>query len=164
MADAHEDEYKLSLAKKILREFEPRPSGLSLPPGLVAKRQDGVRIKRVAWKIVRGLYFHHYGAVLPEAISVGYELIPPGQRPPEHFLYVSGLADDETHGRYGGVFDYRFRVFETDLGELNFWALLIWDRIIMILLFHDPWSCQCQECISAVAEMQVRAAGYSTSS
>ena len=163
MTGAREDEDKLSLAEKILREFEPRPGGLYLPPGLVAKRQDGDRIRRVAWKIVRGLYFHHHGAFLPEAIDVRCQLIPPDQRPPEHFLYVSSLSDDETHGRYGGVFDYRFRVIETDLGKLNYWAFLIWDRIIMTLYFHDPWTCQCEVCTSAAAEMEMRAANDNAS-
>ena len=157
MADAREDEHKLLLAEKILREFEPRPSGLYLPSGVVSKRQDGDRITRVAWKIVRGLYFHHHCAILPVGIAVGCEVIPPNQRPPEHFMYVSSLADDETHGRYGGVFDYRFRVFETDLGTLNYWAFLIWDRVIMTLYFHDPWTCQCEVCTSGVAEMEMRA-------
>ena len=83
-------------------------------------------------------------------------LTAPGQRPPEHFLCVSGLADDETHGRYPGIFDYRSRVFETDLGKLNYWAFLIWDRLIMTVHFHDPWSCQCEDCTSAVAEMEMR--------
>ena len=72
-------------------------------------------------------------------------------------MYVSSLADDETHGRYGGVFDYRFRVFETDLGTLNYWAFLFWDRVIMTLYFHDPWTCQCEVCTSGVAEMEMRA-------
>ena len=50
-----------------------------------------------------------------------------------------------------GIFDYRFRVFETDLGKLNYW-----DRLIMTVHFHDPWSCQCEDCTSAVAEMEMR--------
>ena len=157
IADSRENERKLILAESILREFEPRPGGLHLPSGLVVKRQDGARIKRVAWKIVRGLNFHHHSTVLPEATPVGCTLTAPGQRPPEHFLCVSGLADDETHGRYPGVFDYRFRVFETDLGKLNYWAFLIWDRIILTVHFHDPSSCQCEDCTSAVAEMEMRA-------
>lgn len=156
-ADAREDKRKRSLAEKILREFEPRPSGLHFPPGLVAKRQEGDRITRVAGKIVRGLYYHHHGAILPKAINIGCEMTPPNQRPPEHFLCVSSLDDDETHGRYGSVFDYRFRVFETDLGKLNYWTFLIWDRIIMTLYFHDPWTCQCESCASAIAEMERRA-------
>ena len=154
IAESLEDKRKLILANKILREFEPRPSGLHLPPGLVAKRQEGERFNRVVWKIVRGLYFHHHSTILPEAIFVGCTLTAPGQRPPEDFQRVIDLSDDETQGRYQGVFDYRFRVFETDLGKLNYWAFLIWDRIIVTAYFHDPWSCQCENCTSIVAGME----------
>ena len=74
------------------------------------------------------------------------------------------LADDETQGRYQGVFDYRFQVFEMDVGTLNYWAFLIWDRIIVTAHFHDPWSCQCEDCTSAVAEMEMRVASSPTAS
>ena len=148
---------KRVLAEKILREFEPRPSGLDLPSGLVVKRQEGSRIKRVAWKIVRGLYFNHHRAILPEAINVGCTVTAPRQPPPDHFQCVIGLGDNEKHGLYPGAFDYLFRSFETDHGNRNYWAFIIWDRIIVTVYFHDPWSCQCEDCISAVAEMEKRA-------
>ena len=48
---------KVGLIRKVLAEFEPRPSGLVLPRNQVVQRFDGTRISRVAWKIVRGLYF-----------------------------------------------------------------------------------------------------------
>ena len=154
-SDAHNNEKKYHLAEKILHEFEERPSGLYLPAGTVVKKQEGTRIKRIAWKIVRGLYYCHYGAILPESIFVNCVFTPPGQRPPKIFQYMCGLADDKTHGIYGGVFDYRFHVFDTDSGKLNYWALLIWDRIIVTLCFHDPWSCQCKKCVSSVSEMKI---------
>ena len=163
-ADSRSKPRKLELADKILREFEPRPSGLHLPPGLVAKRQEGDRFKRVVWKIIRGLYFHHYSTILPEALPVGCTLTAPGQLPPEEFRLMIDLADDETKGRYQGVFDYRFRVVEMDVGTLNYWAFLIWDRIIVTAHFHDPWSCQCEDCTSAVAEMAMRVASSPTAS
>lgn len=50
---------KVGLVRKVLAEFEPRPSGLVLPRNQVVQRFDGTRISRVAWKIVRGLHFHH---------------------------------------------------------------------------------------------------------
>ena len=148
---------KRRLAEKVLREFEIQPGGVHLPSGVIAKRQDGRRIARVAWKIVRGLYFLHHGEILPETLSIGSNVTAPDRRPSELFLYMIGLADDETHGRYGGVFDYRFRVEDTDFGNLNYWALLIWDRIIIEVYFHDPWSCGCKNCASAMAETKTRA-------
>jgi len=53
------------LMQKVLREFDTRPSGLTLPANKIVKRFDGKRVSRVAWKIVRGLYFHHTGHYLP---------------------------------------------------------------------------------------------------
>src|SRR6202040_398453 len=54
------------LTRKVLKEFDPKPSGLILPGGKVVKRFDGERLRRVAWKMVRGLHFHHTGEVLPD--------------------------------------------------------------------------------------------------
>ena len=146
---------KRRLAEKILHEFETQPGGVHLPSGLVAKRQDGRRIKRIAWKIVRGLYFAHHGAILPENLSVGCTVTAPGRRPPDHFLYVRDL-DNATLGRYPGAFDYFFHVMDIDLNKLNYWAFLIWDRVIITVYFHDPWSCQCETCTAALADLQVR--------
>ena len=149
---------KRQLAEKILRQFETRPSGLHLPAGRVIMRQDGARVARVAWKIVRGLYFHHHSTILPEDIYSGCTVTPPGERPPEHFIDVIGLPDSEKHGQYPGIFDYLFRVFELDFGKkLHYWAFLIWDRIIMTMSFHDPWSCKCEKCISALRIWNQRA-------
>jgi hypothetical protein len=50
----------------VRREFERFPGGLHLPGGRVVKRFDGPRVNRVAWKLVRGLYFHETRRVLPE--------------------------------------------------------------------------------------------------
>ena len=156
MANSQKETRKLTLAKKILREFEPRPSGLHLSRGLVVKRQDGARIKRVAWKIVRGLYFYHHGAILPDSFSVDCTLTPRGRPLPEHIRAVIGLLEDEGHGHYPGAFDYQFFVVETDLGRVHFWTLLFWNQILVTVSFHDPWSCQCEDCTSAVAKMEIR--------
>jgi hypothetical protein len=76
----------------VLREFEPRPSGLVLARNKVVKRLDGARISRVAWKIVRGLYFHHHDEVLPAKAATRVSLTPPDQVPPEHFLHFVSNA------------------------------------------------------------------------
>ena len=156
VTDARKGGGKQTLSEVILKEFELRPSGLHLPSGLVVKRQDGERIRRVAWKIVRGLYFLHHPMILPESLFVGCTVTAPGRRPPDHFLCVRYL-DSATRGTYPGVFDYFFHTLDTDFGTLNYWAFLIWDRIIVTVYFHDPWSCPCDNCISAVAEMEIRA-------
>lgn len=86
----------------------------------MAKRIEGERFARVAFKIVRGLYFHHQDKALPETLPVSVELTAPGERPPDHFIAVKDLPDDTTHGPYPGIFDYRFRCFDVDAGKLNY--------------------------------------------
>lgn len=132
---------KVGLVEKVAREFEARPSGLYLPSGKEVKRLEGSRIHRIAWKIVRGLYFHHSGRVLAERKSNLFEIVARDEQPPDHF---SLLAAQPSHGRYGGVFDYKFVDFPEE-HNLNYWAMLLWDRIIMILVFHNP-SCECDHC------------------
>jgi len=133
---------KRGLVSKVYQEFERRPSGLVLPHGLVAKRIEGERVHRVAWKIIRGLYFHHFGEFLPQDTPNGLEIVPPDQPPPKEFII--GLPDNPVRGQYPGVFDYKFAKF-AEVHNFNYWAMLLWDRIIMIVKFHDP-ACGCDHC------------------
>lgn len=133
---------KRGLVSKVYQEFERRPSGLVLPHGLVAKRIEGGRVHRVAWKVIRGLYFHHFGEFLPQDTPNGLEIVPPDQPPPKEFII--GLPDDPVRGQYPGVFDYKFAKFP-EVHNFNYWAMLLWDRMIMIMKFHDP-TCDCDHC------------------
>jgi hypothetical protein len=121
---------KVGLVRKVLADFDPRPSGLVLPRNQVVQRFDGDRIKRVAWKIVRGLYFRHQNRFLPEDLVTGVTLTPPDQEPPEHFQAFVALPDNEEHGQYPGVFAYRFQNFTEAHVNGHYWAMLFWDRII----------------------------------
>lgn len=134
---------KQGLVGKILQEFERQPSGIALPEHLVVKRFDGKRIHRIAWKIIRGLYFHQYKEVLLEETPNNLEIVPPDQMPPKEFLV--GLQDRPTHGQYPGVFDYKFAKFP-EAQNLNYWAMLLWDRVILSMAFHDP-TCTCEHCV-----------------
>jgi hypothetical protein len=132
------------LVGKVLGEFEPR---LVLPGNKGVKRFEGNRISRVAWKIVRGLYLHHHNEVLPADLTTWVvSLTPPGEMPPDHFRVFMSRPDNEPHGQYPGVFDYRFQRF-TEVQDIHYWALLIWDRIIITVIFHDP-KCSCEQCQS----------------
>jgi hypothetical protein len=144
--DAYRRKRNSSLVRKILRSFERRPSGLVLPGGKVVQRLDGERIKRIAWKIVRGLYFHHHGIVMPENLAVAVTLTPPGETPPDHFLTFNSIPNIEG-GPYPGAFAYRFQRFDDDSAQpvVHYWALLFWDRVIVTVIFHDP-DCTCPEC------------------
>ena len=130
------------LLQKVIGEFECQPSGLILPPDIVLKRFGGNRIRRIAWKIVRGLYFSHFGISMPEDSPNGCELVLPDQQPPLPFFH---LPQEPIHGQYPAVFDYRFMNIP-EIHNLNYWAMLLWDRIIVIVKFQYP-ICSCQECV-----------------
>lgn len=129
------------LIQRVLREFEHRPAGLILPPGKMIKRFQGVRLHRVAWKIVRGLYFHHFDIVLPSHLISGLRIVLPDENPPPDFL---GVIDEPTRGQYPGVFDYRFAKFPA-VQDFHYWAILLWDRLLLLFTFHDP-ACSCAAC------------------
>ena len=132
---------KKGLVHKVLEEFERKPNGLILPPGLVAKRFEGDRLHRVAWKIIRGLYFHRFGEFVPEDTPNRLIIVPPDEPPPREFFF---LPDDPVHGQYPGVFDYKYAKYP-EVHNFNYWAMLLWDKIILIMMFHDP-KCKCEEC------------------
>lgn len=125
---------KRRLVHRVLCEFEHRPSGLVLPGGRMVKRFDGARLHRVAWKIVRGLHFHHSGEILPSGHTNWLRISLPDDRPPDDFFL---LAEERKRGQHPGVFDYKFARF-SEADNLNYWALLLWDRLILLITFHDP--------------------------
>lgn len=129
------------LHRRIFSEFETQPSGLILPGGKVVKRFDPERVWRVVWKITRGLYFHEYGNFLPESTPRLFEVVSPGEKPPDAFFL---LPDEPVRGLYPGVFDYKFRQF-AEFNNSHLWAMLFWDRLIVLVVFHDP-SCRCETC------------------
>ncbi len=138
----YEEGIKRGLVHKVLQEFEHKPSGIALPKNLIAKRFEGNRVHRVAWKIIRGLYFHHFNEVLPEWVLNDLEIVSPDCPPPKEFLIC--LSDNPTYGQYPGVFDYKFAKFP-EVHNFNYWAMLLWDRIILIVKFHDL-TCDCEQC------------------
>jgi len=131
------------LLQRVLGEFERQPSGLILPPGIVLKRFEGSRILRVAWKIVRGLYFFHFGTFLAEDTPKACELVLPSQQPPFPFPLLLP-PNDPINDKYPGVFDYRLASF-LEAHNLNCWTMLLWDRLTLMMNFQYP-PCDCAEC------------------
>ncbi len=129
------------IAKMIFQEFDRTPSGIILPFGKVAKNFDGERVWRVVWKITRGLFFWETGRFLPEYTANGFKITSPNEEPPKEFAYV---VNAQSRGQYPGVFDYKYIVV-SEFNNFNFWAMLFWDRIIMLISFHDP-ECPCETC------------------
>jgi hypothetical protein len=125
------------LIEKVLAEFEHRPSGLMLPANQVLKRFDGERIRRVVLKIVRGLYFHRSGQLLRENLTVSVTLTGLDEKPPDHFVEFRDWPGNDELGDYPGVFAFRFQTIP-ELQDAQYWALLLWDRIIITLVCVDP--------------------------
>lgn len=119
------------LINKVLNEFTDRPYGLYLPSYLIAKMVDSNRIKRVIWKITRGLYFYEFNKMLPEETELYIDLYDQYHKPIEAFKYV---RDTESKGRYPGVFDYKF----TDTNEYVIWGMLFWDYFISLIIHKKP--------------------------
>ena len=128
------------LYEMVRREFDKFPSGLRLPGGRVVKRFDGARVNRVAWKLVRGLYFHQTASVLPEDTPFTTEIIEPerarettGRNP----LWEK-VKSQPPCGSYGGVFDSKYFVGEVDGKKLHSWGMILWDKIMIFIAHHDP--------------------------
>ena len=145
------------LGMHILRSLDlPRIGPISSAEEMM-KRISRERIERVAWKIVRGLYLHHHRAILPEDCPVEeLAIVSSGEVTPDAFVVASVFSGSKRLGKYPNIFDYFFCPIETDTGGRQCCALLIWERIMITICFHDPWSCQCEYCAAALVEMKCR--------
>jgi integrase len=56
-----------------------------------------------------------------------------------------GAVSQMKVGDYPGVFTYRVQHFTEAEISLHYWALLIWDCILVTVQFHDP-ACNCNQC------------------
>lgn len=136
---------QFALGQKILAEF----GTVITADGKLLKRYDASRVNRVIWKVVRGLFFVEYdGGILPENAPRTLQIIAPdevAERLPKEFTIV---RDTPSRGRYPGVFDYKYVLVEDDAQppfRLHYWALLLWDKFLVVVAFHDP-ACACPKC------------------
>lgn len=131
---------RTALFHMVRNEFDPRPSGLHLPKGRVVKRFSSERVTRVVWKLVRGLYFHEVGSVLPEDTPKMWDVVEP-----ERARELAGknavwerVKAQPPRGAYGGVFEYKYFVGRFDDKTLHAWGMLLWDKIMIFVAHHDP--------------------------
>ncbi|MBN1848712.1 MAG: hypothetical protein JW932_09020 [Deltaproteobacteria bacterium] len=127
------------LGRKILEQFVDRPGGLYLPPNTVFMRVEGTRIQRIAWKIVRGLYWVENKKFLPDDTKYYLEL----KEPMSHWKPVTAeiweiLRNQPSKGMYGKIFDYKYLHAKVENLQLHLWGMLFWDRIIIFVSHHDP--------------------------
>jgi hypothetical protein len=98
-----------------------------------------------ARRIVRGLHFHHTGEVLPKNWPTARVRVFAGTMPPpDDVICFANIA--EPRGDYPGVLDYKFDTFP-EAKNLHYWLLLLWNRIILRVVFHDS-ACTCETCTS----------------
>ncbi len=129
------------LFEKVRQEWDRRPAGLILPPGKTAKRIEGERIGRIAWKITRGLFFNETKTYLPEDTPRHVKMLLPDEVPPP---WLGVLATEPDRGKYPGIFNYRYcQIPEAD--DAWVWANLFWDAVLICYLFDDP-ACSCEQC------------------
>ena len=143
IAGQYDEGRNVPLSKCVFSEFERRPSGLVLPSGKIVKRYDGDRVWRVAWKIVRGLYFFEYRLFLPEDTPNVIELVSPEEKLPPVF---SILRDEPIRGLYPRVFHYKYCRPQA-INDFHLWVLRLWEELSLCVAFHDP-ACECDLCMN----------------
>ena len=127
------------LAKKILQQFQERPSGIILPPGMVALKFEANRIMRVMWKITRGLFRHETGRLLPDGTAFKVDLVEPavaGARAVN--LLHDRVKAERSRGTYGRLFDYKYVDLQEGDKRLHAWGFLLWDQFMVFVYHHDP--------------------------
>jgi hypothetical protein len=122
----------------ILKEFDKK---IILPNDKIIKSFNGERTRRVIWKITRGLFFKETGKFISEDTPKLFKFISVDEKPPQEFFYISSTP---SRGQYPGVFDYKYIDFPK-INNFHSWAMLFWDRLIIMIAFHDP-SCPCEKC------------------
>ena len=119
--------------------MDSRPSGLILPGDKAVLRVDGARIKRVVWKIVRGLWFLEHGKALPEDTHFLHDIREPHNRATSEFEeFWNQVRAQPSRGDYQAVFAHKYLKFEQDGETLHGWAMLLWDRVIVYCMHFDP--------------------------
>ncbi|TAU80453.1 hypothetical protein ELI41_29545 (plasmid) [Rhizobium leguminosarum] len=121
------------LVHRILGQGKTNVRGVMLPPGKLWLDLEQYRFDRVVGKIIRGLYFLETQRFLTLPDDVNVRLTLPGQPPPDDFERVMTYCASESKGQHQGVFAYRNAV----ANDLHYWALLLWDRILITACFKE---------------------------
>lgn len=140
-----DQERRARLGEMVLREFDHQPGGILLPSSRVAKHVDPARGERVLWKIVRGLFFHEYGRILPADSSFRFQVMAEGTLPEQYQAFA--LLDSRARKKNRAYFDYRYWSGKLNGFDAQIWGLLLWQKIFAVFVFHDPL-CGCTECAS----------------
>ncbi len=132
---------------KVHREFQSRRGSLFLPPDLVAKNYDGRRVRRVMWKIVRGLFYHHRRRYLSAHTTHASALYGRPEDARARFEWALDLPL-KIRGDHPDCFAYRFHHHHEEEVSFHYWDMRFWHSVLCILSFHDP-ACGCEKCEGA---------------
>lgn len=55
------------------------------------------------------------------------------------------VKNQKEHGDHPGIFAYKY-VKVPEIGNFHAWAMLFWDHLIFLVMFHDP-NCLCTNCV-----------------
>lgn len=125
------DEYNggrnVPLVNQILHSAKKNINGVKLPDNIIALDYNKTRINRVIKKIIKGLYFYEMRNYLDFPDEINFEITLPNRLIPEDFHYLMTNLPIESKGEHEGVFSYRNWIVDDN----HFWALLIWDRILI---------------------------------
>lgn len=133
----------LGLHRTFVNALQERPGGLYLPGGKVHARFDGQRVKRVVWKIVRGLWHLEHATVLPESTGFLYDIREPeNDKRPEYEEFWNLVRAQPSRGEYQAVFAHKYLRYidpATDNDRcLHGWAMLLWDAVIVYCFHFEP--------------------------
>ena len=85
------------------------------------------------------LFFKEYDRFLPKQTPKLIQFVSVNEPPPDEFGFVRTTP---SRGQYPAVFDYKYISFP-ELNNFHYWAMLFWDRLIVLVAFHDP-DCSCK--------------------
>lgn len=131
----------------LLREVIGRFGRIVGPNDEVLYQYDTGRVRRFAWKVVRGLYYLDLDSVLPEEMRGEIHIVNPANLPEDlaRIGWFAAVRDTEPLADYGRVFDYKWLGWKDGDLRGHAVAMLLWDGLIIATLFHDP-TCQCGHC------------------
>jgi hypothetical protein len=124
------------LVHRVLGQAKSAVNGVILPSGHLWLDYDRTAVDRVVGKIIRGLVYLEHQTILSLPSNINARITLPGQKPPEDFVWFMRSVPHESKGEHQGVFAYRY----TSVEGLHYWAMLIWDRVIITACFSETTS------------------------
>ena len=126
---------KVPLKSMVKQQFHRQIGGIFLPNNIIAYSFDSARMRRVIWKIVRGLHFRHFHEILSSSCPATIEFFT-NNNIPDHFKLFQGLDDNPEHGKYPAIFSYKYKTIEDEVNH-NYWAMLFLDCVIVTAVFEE---------------------------